>query len=269
MPTGGEILSEATRAFYLRTLAILNGAGVPYLLGGAYSLAHFAGIERHTKDLDIFVRPSDRDRTLDVLKEAGYRTEIPFPHWLGKAHQADGDDFIDVIYRSGNGVAEVDDDWFAHAVEGTALGVPARLCPAEEIVWSKAYVMERERFDGADIAHLLLARGRELDWDRLLRRFGAHWRVLLAHLTLFGFTFPRERDAIPARVMKELARRLDAEADAPAPDDPACQGTLLSRSQYLVDLGRGYQDARVRPRGAMTAEDVEIWTAGIEDDGSR
>ena len=269
MPAAGEILSAETREFYLRTLAILNGAGVPFLLGGAYSLAHFAGIERHTKDLDIFVRPADRDRTLGVLEEAGYRTEVPFPHWLGKAHQADGDDFIDVIYRSGNGLAEVDDEWFAHAVEGTALGVPARLCPAEEIVWSKAFVMERERFDGADIAHLLQARGRELDWDRLLRRFGPHWRVLLSHLTLFGYIFPRDRDAVPARVMTELADRLRSEADTAAPDDPACQGTFLSRSQYLVDLGRGYQDARVKPRGLMTTEDIEVWTAGIEDDGSR
>lgn len=269
MPAGGEILSAETREFYLRTLAILNGAGVPFLLGGAYSLAHFAGIERHTKDLDIFVRPADRDRTLDILKNAGYRTEVPFPHWLGKAHQPDGDDFIDVIYRSGNGLAEVDDDWFAHAVEGTALGVPARLCPAEEIIWSKAFVMERERFDGADIAHLLRARGREMDWDRLLRRFGPHWRVLLAHLILFGYIYPRDRDAIPARVMNDLARRLEAESDAPAPDDPACQGTHLSRSQYLVDLGRGYQDARAKPRGPMTTEDIEVWTAGIEDDGSR
>lgn len=268
MPMGGEILSEKTREFYLRTLAILNGAGIPYLLGGAYSLAHFAGIERHTKDLDLFVKPSDRDRVLGVLADAGYRTEVPFPHWLGKAYEADGDDFIDVIYRSGNGIAEVDDGWFAHAVEGTALGVPARLCPAEEIIWSKGFVMERERFDGADIAHLIRARGREFDWDRLLRRFGPHWRVLLAHLTLFGYIFPRDRDAIPARVMTDLTDRLRSEADAPAPDDPACQGTFLSRSQYLVDLGRGYQDARIKPRGVMSAEDVEIWTAGIERDGS-
>jgi hypothetical protein len=269
MPGDGKILSDKTRSFYLRTLATLNAAEVPYVLGGAYSLEYLAGVERHTKDLDIFVRPADRDRTLAVLADAGYRTEIPFPHWLAKAHQADGDDFIDVIYRSGNGLAEVDDEWFAHAVEGTALGVPARLCPAEEIVWSKAFVMERERFDGADIAHLILARGREFDWDRLLRRFGPHWRVLLAHLTLFGYIYPREHDVIPARVMTELADRLRSEAEAPGDDDSACQGTLLSRSQYLVDMGRGYLDARVKPRGPLTTEDIEIWTAAIERDGSR
>ena len=35
---------------------MLNESGVPFLVGGAYALAKHAGIERHTKDLDIFVR---------------------------------------------------------------------------------------------------------------------------------------------------------------------------------------------------------------------
>ena len=30
-----------------------------------------------------------------------------------------------------------------------------KLCPPEEIIWSKSFIMERERFDGADINHLL------------------------------------------------------------------------------------------------------------------
>ena len=54
-------LNPRTRAFYVRTLAVLNEAGVPFLVGGAYALAKHAGIERHTKDLDIFVRRNDRD----------------------------------------------------------------------------------------------------------------------------------------------------------------------------------------------------------------
>ena len=54
-------LNPKTRAFYVRTLAVLNEAGVPFLVGGAYALAKHAAIERHTKDLDIFVRTDDRD----------------------------------------------------------------------------------------------------------------------------------------------------------------------------------------------------------------
>ena len=97
-----------------------------------------------------------------MLADAGFATELTFPHWLGKAYA--GDRFIDLIFSAGNGVAAVDDLWFAHAPPGEVLGVPVRLCPPEEMIWSKAFIMERERYDGADVAHLILACGRELDW---------------------------------------------------------------------------------------------------------
>ncbi len=197
-----------------------------------------------------------------VLEAAGYRTEVTFPHWLAKAWVVER--FVDIIYRSGNGVAAVDDEWFEHAVDAELLGIPVRLCPPEEIIWSKAYVQERERFDGADIAHLIRKSGRDFDWRRLLRRFGDQWRVLLAHLVNFGFVYPGERDVVPEWVIGELADRLTREAAEPPPRDKVCQGTLLSREQYLVDIGMwGYEDARLRPRGEMTAAEITHWTAAI------
>ena len=185
---------------------------------------------------------------LDVLERAGFKTEIAFTHWLAKAHH--GDKFIDVIFSSGNGVAEVDDEWFAHAVDEEVLGAPVKLCPAEEMIWSKAMIMERERYDGADVAHLFRHCSGLLNWERLVRRFGANWRVLLSHLVLFGFIYPGERALIPSAVMKDLVNRLLAELDVPTRDSKVCQGTLLSRAQYLVDVDDwGYEDARVQPRG--------------------
>src|SRR4051794_18581006 len=120
-------LDPRTRAFYVRSLAVLNESRVPFLVGGAYALAKHAGIERHTKDLDVFIRRDDRDRILEALGSAGYRTEVTYPHWLAKARGEDG--FVDVIYSSGNAVAEVDELWFSHASDGQILGVPVKLCP--------------------------------------------------------------------------------------------------------------------------------------------
>ncbi len=77
-------LSPGTRNFYVRTLTALNEEGVPFLVGGAFALAKHAGIERHTKDLDIFVYRDDRDRILQTLAAAGYRTEVPFPTLAGQ-----------------------------------------------------------------------------------------------------------------------------------------------------------------------------------------
>ena len=255
-------LAPATCGFYRQALQALHAAAVPFLVGGAYALAHYAGIVRHTKDLDIFVRPDDYARTADVLQAAGYHLELSFPHWLGKAFC--GEDCIDVIFSSGNGVATVDAQWFAHAVTGEVLGLAVAFCPAEEMLWSKSYIMERERYDGADIMHLLHARGAQFDWARLLYRFGPHWRVLLSHLILFGFVYPGEQSLIPPWVMQELLRRLQHDVHTPPSVNRVCQGTLLSRIQYLTAIECwGYRDARLAPHGNMTAEAIAHWTCAF------
>ncbi len=253
-----EELDPGAAQFYLDVLAALRAADVPFLVGGAYALGFYTGIARHTKDFDLFVRPADGDRALGVLAAAGYHTEKTFPHWLGKAFG--GDDFVDVIHASGNGACPVDDEWFAHAARGSVLGTQVPIVPAEEMIWQKAYIMERERFDGADVAHLIRARGPALDWDRLLRRFGPHWRVLFGHLVFFGFVYPAERSKVPAAVLDELTARLARErGDEP---DAVCRGPLLSRMQYLNDTEKwGYEDPRLRPAGSLTPADVTHWTA--------
>lgn len=255
-------LEPETREFYQESLRRLNESGIPFQVGGAYALARYTGIERHTKDLDLFVRPADAPRVLALFADAGYAADMTYPHWLGKVYH--GDAFLDVIFRSGNGVCEVDDAWLARGERDEVLGVPVALCPVEEVLWCKAFVMERERFDGADVAHLIRARADRIDWAHLIRRFGPHWRVLLGHLVLFGYIYPAERSKVPPRVEGELTRRLSEEAVRVTPATArVCQGTFLSREQYLVDLGVwGYQDARV-VRGTMSPHDVAHWTAAI------
>jgi hypothetical protein len=263
-------LDPATFAFYGRSMKALNDQGVPFLVGGAYAFERYTGIARHTKDFDIFVRPTDLDDVFAVLAGSGCETEITFPHWLGKA-KCEGE-LVDIIFSSGNGVATVDDAWFAYAVEETVLGVPVRLIPPEEMIWSKGFIMERERFDGADVVHILHARAESLDWRRLLLRFGRHWRVLLSHFVLFGFVYPSERARIPAWVMTELMRRLSRETvSVPVSDaSPICRGPILSRQQYLPDIEQwGYVDARLTHESAMSEDDIQLWTEGIKVDGER
>jgi hypothetical protein len=258
-----DVLDANTQDFYRRVMATLNEHELPFLVAGAYALRHHTGISRQTKDLDLFVKRDDIERVLDTLREAGFRTELTFTHWLGKVYDDKSAEFIDVIFSSGNGVATVDDEYFDHAPHGSCFDVPIRWCPVEEMIWSKAFVMERERFDGADVAHLFHACAASLDWQRLLERFGAHWRLLLVHVVLFGFIYPNERDAIPAWVTRELSERLEREASAPQEVGPVCGGTLLSRQQFLIDIcEHGYLDARVTT-GAMTELEVEDWTAAI------
>ena len=225
-------------------------------------MERYTGIARWTKDLDIFILPRDVEGALERLRAAGFETEVPYPHWLAKAYAAR--DFVDLIFSSGNGIAQVDDEWIQHGTPDTVLGVPVRLCPPEEMIWSKAFVAERERYDGADIAHLIRAGHDDLDWERLLRRFGERWRLLLSHLVLFEFVYPSEPAPRARALARRLARRLAEESD-PTDEVSVCQGTLLSRAQYLPDITLwGYADARLAPRGRMVARLAER----LKQDGS-
>jgi hypothetical protein len=248
---------KATKDFYVHALAILDRSGAPYVVGGGYAMAYYTGIVRHTKDLDVFIRRQDRERVLDAFAIADYKTELTWPHFLVKALH-DGD-FIDFLYNSGNGLCPVDDEWFKHSVRAEILGRPTPLCPPEEMLWSKAFVQDRNRFDGADVAHLILCQGRQFDWERLLRHFRGHEGVLLAHLVFFTYVYPCQRDIVPGQVLDELYSVVRSAGTA---DGHLCMGTYLSKDQYLHDIqNAGFADARVRPTGPLTPEEIAHFNA--------
>jgi hypothetical protein len=223
-------------------LRALNAAGVQFLVAGAYAFFAYTGIFRDTKDLDVFLREDDLDKAFEALERAGFRTELLDPTWIGKAYR--GEWYVDLIFSSGNGVAVVDELWFESARPGSVMGVDVLLAPPEEIIWSKAFVLERERYDGADVNHLVRAFGEELDWDRVLFRFDRYWEVLLSHLLLFRFTYPGERSKVPDRVLELLFARAAEELGTDHPR-PLCRGNLISRVQYRHDLDQlGYEDGR-------------------------
>ena len=95
--TGGAVLDAETARFYCRAMAAMEGAGVPYLVGGAYAFERYTGIARHTKDFDVFVRREDCGRALAAFEADGCRVEVTFPHWLAKAHC--GEHFVDLGLR--------------------------------------------------------------------------------------------------------------------------------------------------------------------------
>jgi hypothetical protein len=230
-------------AAHARALAILQDEGLDPMVGGAYALRVHTGIRRDTKDLDLFIRKDAVERAIEVLDRAGYRTEFTDRLWIAKAFA--GPYFIDLIFSSGNGVAVVDRHWVRRAVKSRVLDLDALVIPAEEMIWSKAFVQERERFDGADVHHLLRAKGESLDWKHLLKRFDPHWQVLLAHLITFRFAFPSHKEQVPGWVMRELIGRLDKAEEETGCAEQICRGTLLSRQQYLFETNvEGYRDAR-------------------------
>jgi hypothetical protein len=251
-------------AFYRQVLTSLTAARVPFLIGGAYALCHHVGIDRGTKDLDLLICEEDWPAVAQILRRRGIVTRLTFPHWLGKALALHAQ--VDIIFNGGNGATPVSRDWFTHATPIHLFDQVVQVCAAEELLWSKAFVMERERFDGGDVAHLLRARASQLDWARLCRRFRGNEPVLRAHLLLFAYIFPGDAHQVPAWVDGALA---DAARAHPVPAD-LCRGTLLSRAQYLMDVEQGgYRDARLPPFGGFSDRAWLAWTNAIDSTVSR
>src|SRR5438876_12295061 len=90
--------------FHRRSVAALQDANVPFLIGGSYVVEAYAGVSRRSKDFDLYVRPHHVDAAIEALARAGYKTEKTFPHWLAKAGR--GREYIDLIFRAGNGLCE-------------------------------------------------------------------------------------------------------------------------------------------------------------------
>lgn len=228
------VATGSAHRFYKETLQLLHSNGFPFLIGGAFALKQHTDVFRDTKDLDLLCSAGECPRMLKFLSDRGILTETTDARWLAKAFR--NEDYIDLIFSSANNLSPVDETWFEHKVEGTLYDIPVSFVSPEELIWSKIYVQNRGRYDGADINHLILKTGQQLDWRRLLMRMEQHWQLLLAQLLNFQFVYPGERDKIPAWLFHELLKRAAEQYEVPVPVDRICRGPLLENNEYNTDI---------------------------------
>lgn len=240
--------------FYARSLALLNESGVPFLLSGTYALSCFTGIVRPTKDLDVFCKPSDAPRVLAFFKSKGYEIAVEDERWIGKVWQ--DDNFFDVIFNISSASIPITDDWFTEVYEAEVYGTRVRITPPTEFILSKIFLQTRYRYDGADVAHVILKQHANVDWHRLLSAMELYWEVLLIQILNFRFIYPTEREMIPRWLFDELIDRVKAQAELPASDVRICRGRLLSPTDFVIDVsewgfadvvGKGIDEKHERP----------------------
>ena len=222
--------SARAEVFYAQALREFAKLDLPFLLAGTYALSAYTGVARETKDLDIACKPSDYPHVLNHFRNLGYTVEIEDERWLCKVFQDEY--FFDVIFASWHGMAPVSDQWFESAPRIEVFGTPMRVIAPTELMWSKAFVQLRHRYDGPDIAHLILKQHDQIDWRRLLAHMELHWEVLLAHLINFRWAYPSERDCVPRWLMDELVARLKTQFELPSPRVKICRGRLFSEVDY-------------------------------------
>src|ERR1700752_154390 len=98
------------------------------------------------------------------------------------------------------------------------------------MIWSKLYVLQRDRCDWPDILNLIHRRADEIDWEHLLTRLGEDASLLGAVLYTYGWLCPANGSKVPIWVW-----------DAVHPESgwlgrPQQRTTLLDSRPWLVDL---------------------------------
>ena len=225
--------AEEERRLYREVLLVLNELAVPYAVSGAFALQHHTGIWRDTKDLDLFLTSQNVGRALGGLQAAGFECKVWDPVWLAKAHQ--GDFYVDLITGMSNAVVIVEDSWIERASPAVIVGVETKVLAAEELIASKIFVTRRERFDGADIAHVIYGTQGKLDWDRILQLADDHWEMVFWALILFRYIYPAQTAYVPSRVWDDLVGRFISAIKNPDPK-ARFRGSLIDENQFAIDV---------------------------------
>jgi hypothetical protein len=241
-PPHDFVASERAEAFYAEVIKLMAESGIPFLLSGTYALSCYTGIVRPTKDVDVFARAGDALRMLSFFKERGFGVQVVDERWLYRVTREEL--FVDVITNMPTSQTHVTDDWFVDAPEAKLFDTCVHLVPPTQFVWSKIFVADRYRYDGADVAHMILKRSADIDWKQLISHLELYWEVLLMAVLNFRFVYPSERDLVPRWVMDELLGRLQAQLEMPQAEKRVCRGRIFSPRDYMIDINDwGFSEA--------------------------
>lgn len=203
---GGAGIPDAEWAVNREAIRQMRARNISFAFGGAFALAAYTGSLRNTKDFDVYVRPGDRDAMIRALTDAGLEDHfdrLPYDRsWIYRASR--GDIIVDAIWAMANQRARVDDDWLFRGPGVTIRGEQLRAIPVEELIWSKLYVLQRDRCDWGDVFNLLDAQAPTVEWERLLGRLAEDQPLLAGALELFGWLLPDRVDAVPPMVWSRL-----------------------------------------------------------------
>jgi Uncharacterised nucleotidyltransferase len=186
---------EAIKETLRKAAAALRRAEVPFLLGGG--LATWArGGPGSDHDLDLFVKPEDADRALDVLAEEGMRPEKPPENWLYKAW--DGDVLVDLIFAPSG--ETITDENFERADELEVSAVRMQVASLEDVLSAKLLALGEHEADYGPILEMTRSVREQVDWDEL------RGRTADSAFARAFFTLVEELGIVPAQATSEPAR---------------------------------------------------------------
>jgi hypothetical protein len=209
------IIAPRQWAVYRHAIETLRKAGIPFMLGGGFALAVYTGRWRNTKDIDLYIAPSDREAAIKAITRAGftdYFQTLPYDrNWIFRTTRDRM--IVDLIWGMANQRAQVDALWFDHAVPISIRGESLLAIPVTEFIWCKLYILQRDHCDWTDVMNVLYAAAPLINWDHLLIRLEDDWPLLKSLLTLYGWLCPASARELP----ETLRRRLSLERPTSPP----------------------------------------------------
>jgi hypothetical protein len=175
-----------------RIVELATARGLPVAVGGGLAFAAYTAYRCRTKDTDLFLLPRDRQAMIDLATEVGlvdYFDQAEYdPSWIYRGTSADV--IVDLIWEMANHRAPVDEGWLTRGRQVQIHGTPVKLIGAEELIWAKLYIVQRDRCDWPDVVKLLQVLGPGLDWDHLFRRVGEDLSLLASVVSLYTWLCP-------------------------------------------------------------------------------
>jgi hypothetical protein len=162
---GKNEIAEALTASLKRSVAALEGEGIPYLLGGGLGCWARGG-PPSSNDIDLMVKPQDAGRAQQALAEAGMRPETPPEQWLLKAW--DADILVDLIFEPSG--MRIDDEVIARGDDLSVMAMNVRVMGLDDILITKLMALDEHSADYRDLILITRSLREQIDWAKLRER---------------------------------------------------------------------------------------------------
>jgi predicted nucleotidyltransferase len=195
------LMSEPLLETLKKSVAALDAARVPYLLGGGVG-CWVRGGPHSTNDVDLMVQRDDAERALEALAGAGMQPEDPPEQWLLKAW--DGEVLVDVIFEPIG--LELSDEVMARGEELSFGGMRIRAMALEDILTTKLIAIDEHNLDYSQLLQIARALREQIDWRTLWERTSSHpyAKAFLVLAEELGIA-PRHLEAVPGSPRVRLA----------------------------------------------------------------
>lgn len=163
MPESSQAeLVEAMKA----AAAVLNDAGVEYVLGGGLS-AWARGGPRSEHDVDFLLKPEDAGTAYDAFERAGWKVEKPPEGWLYKTWHANGA-LVDLIFNPASG--PITQEIVDRAPVGEVMALRIKVSTLEDVLVSKLLAMKEQEPDYSSLLEWARALREQIDWREVRAR---------------------------------------------------------------------------------------------------